>query len=215
MPPRASSVADQGDHQDAVHQADQPQVDLHVAVDDVAELVGDHPLQLVARELGHRAAGDPDHRFGRREAGGEGVDLLLLVEQENRRHRHPGGQRHLLDHVEQLALVAVGAVGLQLAAAQQAGDRPAALVERQGLVDAADQDDAEHHEGDPEGQHRLEEAGLGRHPLPGVGRGDPDQGVDRGDGGEHRQREEEDQLPGLFPGGVLMAEEVHRQDRVR
>ncbi len=51
--------------------------------------------------------------------------------------------------------------------------------------------------------------------MPGVGRGQPHQGVDRGDGGEHRGREEPDQLPGFAPGGILMAEEVHRAPAVR
>ena len=42
--------AGQADHQDAEEHAHQPDVEPHVAVQDVAELVCDHPLQLVARE---------------------------------------------------------------------------------------------------------------------------------------------------------------------
>ena len=46
----------------------------HVAVQDVAELVPHHALQLVARELLERALRDHDHRLVRRMPGGERVD---------------------------------------------------------------------------------------------------------------------------------------------
>ena len=60
-----------------MQQADQPDVQPHVAVEDVAELVGDDALQLVAGELLGAAAGDRHHRVAGRVAGGEGVDRLL------------------------------------------------------------------------------------------------------------------------------------------
>ena len=63
MPPHTAkdAVADHADDQDAVEHADQPDVQPHVAVEDVAELVGDHALQLVAGEVLQRAPGDADH----------------------------------------------------------------------------------------------------------------------------------------------------------
>ena len=98
---RKQLAADQAHQQDAVQHADQPQVEPHVAVEDVAELVGDDALQLVARELLGAAARDADHRVAGREAGREGVDALLLVQQEHGRHRHAGGEGHFLDDVQQ------------------------------------------------------------------------------------------------------------------
>ena len=63
-----------GEPGEAGEHADQPQVERHVAVQDVAELVAHHALQLVARELLQRAPRDDDHRLVRRVAGDERVD---------------------------------------------------------------------------------------------------------------------------------------------
>ena len=52
----------------AVQHADQPQIEPHVAVENVAELVGDDALQLVARELLGTAARDADHGVARRDS---------------------------------------------------------------------------------------------------------------------------------------------------
>ena len=56
--------ADQAEQQNAGEQADQPHVDAHVAVEDVAELVPDHALQFVAVELVQRPAGHRDRGVG-------------------------------------------------------------------------------------------------------------------------------------------------------
>ena len=53
---REDPQPDQAEQQEPVEQADQPHVQPHVAVEDVAELVPDHALQLVAVELVQRAA---------------------------------------------------------------------------------------------------------------------------------------------------------------
>ena len=105
-------------------EADQPDVEPHVAVEDVAELVGDDALQLVAGELAQAAAGDGHHGVGRGEARGEGVDAVL-VEDVDRRDRDSRGDGHLLDDVEQTLLVAVGGVGRHEPPAEQLGDRGA------------------------------------------------------------------------------------------
>ena len=62
-PPRVGRTAeqdpaDQAQKQDAVQHADQANVQPHVAVEDVAEFVGDHALQLVAVSCSSAAAGD-------------------------------------------------------------------------------------------------------------------------------------------------------------
>ena len=88
---------------------DQAEVEPHVAVEDVAELVADHALQLVAGERLERAARDGDDGVAGRVAGGEGVDARLVVQHVDRRHGHAGGDRHLLDHVEQPALGRIAA----------------------------------------------------------------------------------------------------------
>src|SRR5437764_3695520 len=81
-------------------QADQPNVEPHVAVEDVAELVGHHALQLVAGQIVEAALGDGDHGIARAVPGREGIDAGLL-QNINGGHRHSRGESHLLDDVEQ------------------------------------------------------------------------------------------------------------------
>ena len=94
---------DHRDHGEPEQQADQARAEAHVAVQHVAELVGDHALQLVAIEVHERAAGDRDRRVRRAVARRECVDPRLALEHVDLRHRHAGGDRHLLDDVAQPA----------------------------------------------------------------------------------------------------------------
>ena len=80
--------------------ANQPQIEPHVAIENVAELVGNDALELLAGELFGTSAGDADHGIAGRIAGRERVEPLLFGEEENRRHRHARGQRHLFHHIE-------------------------------------------------------------------------------------------------------------------
>ena len=123
---RSSIAADQAQQQNAVQHADHPQVEPHVAVEDVAELVGDDALELVARELLGAAARDGNHRIAGREAGGEGVDPFLVLEQKHGRHGHAGGQGHFLDDVEHSSFGRIERIGIQAPAAEPLGHGRAA-----------------------------------------------------------------------------------------
>ena len=79
-------VAEQPQHEDPVHDGDQAKVEPHVAMQDVAKLVGHDALQLVAGELLGSSSGDADHGRVDIEPSGEGVDARLAIEQVNRRH---------------------------------------------------------------------------------------------------------------------------------
>ena len=61
-------AADERQHENAEAQADQLLVEAHVAVQDVAELVRDHALQLGAIEPLERTARHRDGGIGRRRA---------------------------------------------------------------------------------------------------------------------------------------------------
>ena len=136
-------VADQTDDQDAVENAHQADVEPPVAVEQMAHLVADHALQLVAIEQIERAARDADHGVVESEAGGERVDAVLVLEQVDGRDRGAGRERHLLDHVEQPAPGRVGGVGIERRSAQELRHRRAAAGERRHLVQARDADDGE------------------------------------------------------------------------
>ena len=95
---------DDGEHEDAEQHAHQADVQAHVAVEHVAELVRDHALQFVALELVEAAPRHGDRGIGGRVAGGERVDAGFVLEHVDFRHRHAGGDRHFLDHVAQALL---------------------------------------------------------------------------------------------------------------
>ena len=122
-------AADDGEAEDAENDSEQAEIEPHVAVQDVAELVGDDALQFIARQQFHAAARDGDGGIAGGVAGGEGVDALLLVHHIDLRHGHAGGERHFLDDVQQLALVEVRAVRIQQPPAHHGRNRAAALGE--------------------------------------------------------------------------------------
>ena len=82
----------------------------------MAELVGDHALQFVAREHGHCAAGDRDSGVARGMAGGERVDPRLAIHYVDLRDGDAGGDRHFFDNVEELPFVRIGRIRIDQAA---------------------------------------------------------------------------------------------------
>ena len=117
--------------------ADQPQVERHVSIEDVAELVTHDALQLLARQLLQCPAGDDDHRLVGRVPGDQGIDRGLALQEVHRRHADARSDRHFLDHVEQPALGLAAFPGIDIARAEQPGDRLAAFAQ---LPDAIGRD---------------------------------------------------------------------------
>ena len=67
------------------------------------------PLQLVAGQVSGCSRGvTRDDGVAGRVPGGEGVDPVLVLEQVDRWHRRARGDGHLLDDVQEPALVGVG-----------------------------------------------------------------------------------------------------------
>ena len=148
--PAQEEVGDERDHAD--QDADQ-RLEADVVVADVRHLVGDDALELLAVEAVEQPARDGDGGVLRVAPGGQGVGRGL-VEHVHRRHlRQAGGDRHLLDDVEELRLLGVGhAVGAahrehHLVAAVVADDAP------------GDGDDAEHAE-QPDAALRAADGGV-------------------------------------------------------
>ncbi len=152
-------VADHPDEEDAVEQADQPDVQPHVPVQDVAELVGDDALEFVAVEDRRRSPRDADDGVPRREAGGERVDAGFAVHQVDRRRRGARGDRHLFDDVEQPALDRVRGAAIHQPAAKLLGDHPAAAAQLRDPVEAAA---ANHDQGGNQGQEQQARVRGGR-----------------------------------------------------
>ena len=141
VPAAAREDQDPANHreaQDAEDDAHDAQIQTHVAIEDVAELVADDALQLIAVEQCHATARDADGGVARRVAGRKGVDAFFVVEHINLGDGHAGGDGHFLDHVPQLALIGMGRVGIDEPSAERFGDGTAALGQGGGFVEAAD-----------------------------------------------------------------------------
>src|SRR5947207_9195581 len=68
------NATDDGETKDAEDETHQAQVEFHVAVEQVAELVRDHALQFVAVKHGHGSTRDADGGVTRGMTGSERVD---------------------------------------------------------------------------------------------------------------------------------------------
>ena len=208
--------ADQGNHENPVKDADQADVQPHVAVENVAELVGHHALQLVTVEIVEASARDADHRVARLVSGGEGVDARLVLHYIDRRHRRAGSQRDFLDHVQQPPLVQVAGLGVDEPSAHHERHRLAARGELRGFVDARQRDDADGNAGDNGEEFRL--PGRIRVRIHDAGmvsvatdepQGDQHHDVDRHDNGHDGQDEIKDQPARSPPGDVLLFKKIH------
>ena len=184
---------DAGNSLNARYGCDEPDGDAHVAVEDVAELMRHHTLQLRTIQRTEAASRDRDRRIVHRVARCEGVDALLLVEDIDQRERHPRGDGHLLDHIEQLPLVGVTRVARHELTAHRLRHRFAARGERSMLEQCAEPD------GSKRGAGRNE-SGLTVPPDPAAGmrrigrkREDPYEGVEADRNGSHRHNEEPDE----------------------
>ena len=125
----------------------------------MAELVGDDTLEFVAREFCKGAAGNGDDGIGGGEAGGEGVDGGLVVEDVDAGHGDAGSEGHFLDDVEETALGEIGGVGFDPATADALGDGGAAAGELVPLIKRGEADDGEGAEGDEGQEPGLPEGG--------------------------------------------------------
>src|SRR5690606_4737396 len=201
--PAHEAATDDGEEEEPVEEPDQVDVQPHVAVEDVAELVGDDALELIAVEVLEGSAGHGHGRVVDRVAGGEGIDGLFLVEDEDGGHGHAGRDRHLLDHVEEAALVRVPGAGLDSPAAEELRHMGSALPEARHTPAGASSDDARDRRGDDSEEPGLE-GSAGSGPDEEV-----DHGIDAGDDERDRQEEEHHQRAAPAARAVLRLEEVH------
>ena len=154
--PRSHENApEQRDVQNPEDQTHQVQVQAHVPVQDVAELVSNDALQFVARQQDKAAARHADDHVAGGMAGGEGVDAALRVQYVHRGHRSPRGDGHLLHHVQQFVFIGVGGVCRNEAAAEHFRDDLSAARKLDDFVRAAAKNERE---GD--GRNDQEELGV-------------------------------------------------------
>ena len=125
--------------EDAVQKPHEANIEPHVTIEDVAELMPDDPLEFVARKALDTTARDPHSGIPCAVACGEGIDALL-VEHIHLRHRHARGQRHLLHHIQKPAFVGVGGGGIHRSAAKHFGDGLSTLRKLGNFHQATDHD---------------------------------------------------------------------------
>ena len=108
------TVSEHRNQQDPMQKTQDPYVESHVPIEDVAELMRNDPLKLIAREGFDASAGDSHDRVLRGRSGRKRIDPQFAFQQVHRRYRRARGQSHLLDDVEQNTLIEVPTVGLNL-----------------------------------------------------------------------------------------------------
>ena len=106
----------------------------------MAEFVGDHPLQFIAREVIDRSAVDADHRVGGRISRRKRIDSFFIVENVYRRHIGSGRERHLLDDIQQSTFIRVGRVGLDEPSTEHGRNRRPATAKFYDFIEAAEAD---------------------------------------------------------------------------
>ena len=200
---------DDGEAEDTKDHAHEPQVEPHVAVENVAELVRDHALEFVAIQQFHAAARHADDGVIGCMTGGEGVDAAFIGQQVNGRHGHAGGERHLLDDVEQLAFVEVVGVGRDALTAEHLGDGRSAAPEFGHLEEAAEEHDQAGAGRHAEKKLRLPES-TGTEPLELIAQEDAGEDeIQPEDNAHHRRHEVEHEPLRVAPRAVLSLKKVH------
>ncbi len=91
--------ADHGEAEQAEEDSHEPDIEAHVAVEDMAELVCDDALEFIAGELLQAALGDADYGIVGSVACGEGVDGLFIGQDVDLRDGDACGDGHFLDHI--------------------------------------------------------------------------------------------------------------------
>ena len=215
MTHRQHAATDHRNHQNAEQHPDHADVEAHVAIENMAELVGDDALQLVAIELLQRTAGDGDGGIGGGVAGGEGVDPRFTLQHVDIGHRHARGQRHLLHHVAQSLPQRIRGVGIDAHTTHFGSDNGAARAQRHGAIEACQQNDAGDNGAGP-GQwrrHRPQREAAPRQ-LPEVAHRRQQHQIDQQHKDDRRHDKGGDQPSGLAAGPFLMFEEVQQSRRL-
>ena len=102
---------DQAHHQDAEQHPDQADVQAHVAIENMTELMRDHALQLIPIEPVQRAPGHRHHRIRWREPRRKGIDGSFVLQHVELGYWHAGGNRNFFHHIAQPPQRRVGGVG--------------------------------------------------------------------------------------------------------
>src|SRR5437763_16355621 len=96
-----------GDGLNAGENAEDLNIEPHVAVDDMAELMGDDALQLISLEAVDRTLSHANTSVLDVQTGGEGVDAAFADEYEYGRRLDAGGDGQLFDDVEQFRVIGI------------------------------------------------------------------------------------------------------------
>ena len=120
-------ITELGQGRQSGHRTDDADADRHIAVTDVAEFVGDHTLQLLARQIDQRPAGHPDGGVLWVIPRGECVDGAIAVDDIAQRDRQTGREGNFLHDIEVAAFGEVDRARNDQTATQALGDGPAAL----------------------------------------------------------------------------------------
>jgi hypothetical protein len=195
-----------------VQQPDQPDVQPHVAVEDVAELVRDDPLQFVARQPLGGPARHADHGV----AGVKPAANALIPGSCSSRYTGGVGvpEAIAISSTTFRSCCSVGSVvsGVEQPPAELLGDDLAAAAQLGDLEEASAADHDERADDGEAREARDRSAATSRAPRSArraqIAERGRQQQVDRHDDRQHGQREQHHEARRVAPRGVLALEEV-------
>ena len=182
----------------------------------MAEFVGNHTLQFISIQPLDTAPGHRHRRVVDRIARGESVDVRFIPHDVDRRYRHSRSDRHLLHHIDVLALEDMRGGVIHLDSPHQLGDRRAAGTQAEDLDQAGQatgQECASHH---PRQGLRLPEATCEARPvLPEAApvlvlQEEGEKKVEGRDDPHNGQGEQDDQASRRTTRSLLVLKEIHR-----
>ena len=106
------TVSEHRDQKDPVQHAQDPHVEPHVSIENVAKFMGDDSLKLVAREGFYATSSDTHDCVLRGRSGRKCIDSLFVLQEVDRWNGCARGQCHLFDDIEQNTLAQIPSVGL-------------------------------------------------------------------------------------------------------
>ena len=178
--------------------------------------MSDDALKLVATEQLDGAAGDADDRVLRLSPRRESVDALFL-QKVDRRHGDTGGDRHLLDDVQNAPLARVARIGVDGTPTEHLRDTVAAIGQAPHLVEASHEHDEKGAAGEEDQAVEIEPVERELFPLSCARRRIEERRtrceMHAQDDRDHREHKVEDEYVAVLPGVVLMLKEVHSHSR--
>ena len=186
-----------------------PDIESHISIEDMAKLMGDDPLKLIASESLYAPSSDTHDRVLRGRSGRKGIDPLFVLQEVYRWNGRARGQCHLFDHIEQNTLAEIPSVGLNFDSTELKRNGGSIAREEPGLINTSRSDHQSDREKHSDEDQRIEDIDRFRITCSHRCKQRDDHKVDQRHDDQDGQTEVEYQSTCVFTRLILMCEKVH------